>query len=69
MGQATVWFSLTLTLTRAERAIVQVMDERLDTCLEHAAGTREACDACAGTDRCQLRAGGAVGAEGVEDSG
>lgn len=52
-------FSLTLTLTRArgERP-VQVLDERLETCLEHAAGTREACDVCAGTDRCQLRAGG-----------
>lgn len=35
-------------------ACVQVIDERLEHCMAHAAGDAEACEMCAGTDRCKL---------------
>jgi sirohydrochlorin ferrochelatase len=33
----------------------QVIRERVSRCLAHVEGQAEACDVCAGTDRCQLR--------------
>jgi sirohydrochlorin ferrochelatase len=35
--------------------MAQVMRERIDHCLAHTAGEADACELCAGTDRCQLR--------------
>lgn len=37
--------------------MAQIMRERIDHCLAHAAGEVDACELCAGTDRCQLRGG------------
>mmetsp|Transcript_50286 Transcript_50286/g.96051 ORF Transcript_50286/g.96051 Transcript_50286/m.96051 type:complete len:190 (+) Transcript_50286:99-668(+) len=34
--------------------VAQVIDERLEHCMAHAAGDAEACEMCAGTDRCKL---------------
>jgi sirohydrochlorin ferrochelatase len=39
--------------------MAEVMRERIDHCLAHVQGQVEACELCAGTDRCQLRVGGA----------
>jgi sirohydrochlorin ferrochelatase len=36
-----------------------IMRQRIEHCLSHAQGQTEACELCAGTDRCQLRVGGA----------
>jgi sirohydrochlorin ferrochelatase len=33
----------------------EVIGERIAHCLAHSTGEADACDACAGTDRCQLR--------------
>ncbi len=35
----------------------EVIGGRIAHCLAHTAGTADACDDCAGTDRCQLRSG------------
>jgi sirohydrochlorin ferrochelatase len=35
--------------------ITQVMQERIAQCLAHARGETEACEACAGTEKCRLR--------------
>ncbi len=37
--------------------MAEVMQRRIEHCLAHAAGDADACELCAGTDRCQLRAG------------
>jgi sirohydrochlorin ferrochelatase len=37
--------------------MAEIMRQRIEHCLAHAAGNARACDVCAGTDRCQLRAG------------
>jgi sirohydrochlorin ferrochelatase len=39
--------------------MAEVMRQRIEHCLAHAGGEADACDVCAGTDRCRLRAGGA----------
>ena len=36
-------------------AMVNIIDDRTQYCLSRAKGEVEACDACAGTDRCQFR--------------
>ncbi|HVT27366.1 MAG TPA: CbiX/SirB N-terminal domain-containing protein [Lacipirellulaceae bacterium] len=33
----------------------EVMRQRIDHCLSHTRGDADACDVCAGTDRCELR--------------
>lgn len=35
----------------------EIMRQRIEHCLSHTQGLAEACDVCAGTDRCQLRSG------------
>src|SRR4051794_15204860 len=35
--------------------MAQVIDERIAHCLAHTSGEADACELCAGTDRCQLR--------------
>lgn len=35
----------------------EIMRQRIEHCLAHTAGTAEACELCAGTERCQLRMG------------
>jgi sirohydrochlorin ferrochelatase len=35
--------------------MAEVMRQRIDHCLAHTAGKADACELCAGTDRCQLR--------------
>ncbi len=35
--------------------MAEVMRERIEHCLAHAAGAADTCDVCAGSDRCQLR--------------
>jgi sirohydrochlorin ferrochelatase len=35
--------------------MAQVIQQRIDRCLAHSAGDADACELCAGTDRCQLR--------------
>jgi len=35
--------------------MAEVMRQRIDHCLAHTSGTADACELCAGTDRCQLR--------------
>ena len=37
--------------------MAEVMRQRIDHCLAHSRGEVEACELCAGTDRCQLRGG------------
>jgi sirohydrochlorin ferrochelatase len=37
--------------------MAEVMRQRIDHCLAHTAGRADACELCAGTDRCQLRLG------------
>jgi sirohydrochlorin ferrochelatase len=39
--------------------MAEVMRRRIEHCLAHTQGEAEACELCAGTDRCQLRVGGA----------
>jgi sirohydrochlorin ferrochelatase len=39
--------------------MAEVMRDRIDHCLAHVQGQVEACETCAGTDRCQLRVGAA----------
>jgi sirohydrochlorin ferrochelatase len=39
--------------------MAEVMRQRIEHCLAHTAGQADACELCAGTDRCQLRIGGA----------
>jgi sirohydrochlorin ferrochelatase len=34
--------------------MAQVIESRIDHCLEHAAGRAPECDVCLGTDRCQM---------------
>lgn len=36
--------------------MLQVIEARIDRCLRHALGQAEACELCAGSDRCALRA-------------
>jgi sirohydrochlorin ferrochelatase len=38
--------------------MAEVMRQRIDRCLAHTQGRAEACELCAGTDRCQLRVSG-----------
>jgi hypothetical protein len=38
--------------------MANVMRQRIDHCLAHVHGATDACELCAGTDRCQLRGGG-----------
>jgi sirohydrochlorin ferrochelatase len=35
--------------------MAEVIQQRIEHCLEHTQGDADACDVCAGTDRCQLR--------------
>jgi len=35
--------------------MVEIMTDRIDHCLAHAAGEADSCPACAGTDKCRLR--------------
>ena len=35
--------------------MAQVIEQRIDHCLAHTRGDADACELCAGTDRCQLR--------------
>jgi sirohydrochlorin ferrochelatase len=35
--------------------MAEVMRQRIDHCLAHTSGVADACELCAGTDRCQLR--------------
>jgi len=35
--------------------MARVIDERIEHCLAHTRGDADACELCAGTDRCQLR--------------
>jgi sirohydrochlorin ferrochelatase len=37
--------------------MAEVMQQRISHCLSHTAGEADACELCAGTDRCQLRGG------------
>jgi sirohydrochlorin ferrochelatase len=37
--------------------MAQVIQQRIDHCLAHSQGDADACELCAGTDRCQLREG------------
>jgi sirohydrochlorin ferrochelatase len=37
--------------------MAQVIQQRIDHCLSHSEGNADACELCAGTDRCQLREG------------
>jgi sirohydrochlorin ferrochelatase len=37
--------------------MAEVMRQRIEHCLAHTQGAADACELCAGTDRCQLRAG------------
>ena len=37
--------------------MAQVIQQRIDHCLAHSQGNADACELCAGTDRCQLRVG------------
>lgn len=37
--------------------MAQVIEQRIEHCLAHTAGDVDACELCAGTDRCQLRGG------------
>jgi sirohydrochlorin ferrochelatase len=37
----------------------EIISQRIDHCLAHTAGKVDACELCAGTDRCQLRASAA----------
>src|SRR5262245_6208474 len=37
--------------------MAQVIEQRIAHCLSHARGEADACELCAGTDRCQLRSG------------
>jgi sirohydrochlorin ferrochelatase len=39
--------------------MAEVMRQRIEHCLAHTQGHGEACELCAGTDRCQLREAGA----------
>jgi sirohydrochlorin ferrochelatase len=38
--------------------MAEVMRQRIEHCLAHTQGQADACELCAGTDRCQLRASG-----------
>jgi sirohydrochlorin ferrochelatase len=38
--------------------MAEVMRQRIEHCLAHTEGQADACELCAGTDRCQLRASG-----------
>jgi sirohydrochlorin ferrochelatase len=38
--------------------MAEVMRQRIGHCLSHTTGAADACELCAGTDRCQLRAAG-----------
>jgi sirohydrochlorin ferrochelatase len=38
--------------------MAEVMRQRIERCLAHTQGQADACELCAGTDRCQLRVGG-----------
>jgi sirohydrochlorin ferrochelatase len=38
--------------------MAEVMRQRIEHCLAHTRGQADACELCAGTDRCQLRASG-----------
>ena len=38
--------------------MAEVMRQRIEHCLAHTQGGADACELCAGTDRCQLRVGG-----------
>jgi sirohydrochlorin ferrochelatase len=35
--------------------MAEIMQQRIGHCLAHSTGNADACDVCAGTDRCQLR--------------
>ena len=35
----------------------EIMRQRIEHCLAHTRGDADACDVCAGSDRCQLREG------------
>lgn len=35
--------------------MVEIISDRVNQCLSHAAGTAEACEICAGTSKCRLR--------------
>jgi sirohydrochlorin ferrochelatase len=37
--------------------MAEIMEQRIEHCLAHAQGDVDACELCAGTDRCQLRVG------------
>jgi len=37
--------------------MAQVIQQRINHCLSHSRGNADACELCAGTDRCQLREG------------
>jgi sirohydrochlorin ferrochelatase len=37
--------------------MAQIIQQRIDHCLSHSQGDADACELCAGTDRCQLREG------------
>jgi sirohydrochlorin ferrochelatase len=37
--------------------MAEVMQQRIEHCLSHTQGDVDACELCAGTDRCQLRGG------------
>jgi sirohydrochlorin ferrochelatase len=37
--------------------MAQIIQQRIDHCLSHSRGDADACELCAGTDRCQLREG------------
>ncbi|MFO0791140.1 MAG: CbiX/SirB N-terminal domain-containing protein [Pirellulales bacterium] len=37
--------------------ISRVIEQRIEQCMSRSAGAADACDVCAGTDRCQLREG------------
>ena len=37
--------------------MAQIIQQRIDHCLAHSQGDADACELCAGTDRCQLRQG------------
>jgi sirohydrochlorin ferrochelatase len=40
--------------------MAEIMQQRIEHCLAHARGEADACELCAGSDRCQLRDGARV---------